>query len=272
MTSQNLLPTTEKANLVSLHVHTEKWMFGTMVVHVHWAGGRVMSELFTFDCLAGVLGLPESVVEGRYKRTGLRKLAVRTTNEFGREIRAFPMAIRDQVLDILQHAGSRVQGTTVANGRTAYVYSPKARHDVYAGLDVTFWKGGMYLTVAALASCFGVTAQTIRARMKAAGLWSQFVPLTRSTPHSGRPAAGLPYALAGDVWLAMRDANGGHSDLRELLRRAHESGAAADAQREMEAVMNIPADPDPLAADPTRNDPVPELAGLTQEIERALAG
>lgn len=271
MTTADPQSTPSAVPLASVYSHTEPYLFGSLVVHTHWAGGRVISEVFTFDCLAGVLGLPESVLEGRYKRTGLRRLAVRTVNEFGREVRAFPMAIRDEVIAVLQQAGLRVQGTVTAGGRSVLSYTPPASHTAYATLNPTFFKGEMYFTVQALADCFGVTHQTVRLRVKAAGLWGKFVPLGRVAGYYGRPASGLPYQYLGDVWLAMRHPQGVRANLRELLREAHTSGAVKDAQARMEEIVAVPATADPTAADPERGTPVSGLDALCEEINRALA-
>lgn len=244
-------------------IHNEPLMNGTLVVHTTWLDSRVVSEVFTFACLADVLGLPESVVESRYSRLGLAHLAVLTPNEFGRKVRAFPMERRDEVLGILG------DGRTAR--RTPHAGAPSAIHDPVGPLDVVFWRGDMYLTVRALAVCFDVTVQTIRSRMKACGLWPEFVSLVRAMPGTGRPPMGLPVALAGDAMVAMRHSPaGGRAAWTVLLRTAVEDGTTRKAQEVMEAAMNI-APLDATRADPERGRPAPGLDALCEEINRALA-
>lgn len=253
---------------ITIETHTELLMRGSLVVQTTWEDGQIVSEVFTFACLAGVLGLRESVVESRYHRLGLSRWAVLVPTGLGRKVRAFPMELRDEVLGLLSRTGGRDRREPFTGVQR---FVPELAANCVGSLDVTFWRGNMYLTVQALADCFGVTPQTIRTRMKASGLWSEFVPLLRARAGTGRPAMALPHGLAGDAMIVMRErAVGGLAAWRVLLRRATADGTTRRAQQAMEAAMNIPT-ADPLALDPERDKPIPGLDTLCAEIERALA-
>ena len=159
---------------------------GTLEVHISRdADGNVTQEAFTFASLASVLDVSPTTLEGRYARSNAKNVKINLRSGAGRPQRGFPLALLDDVIDAMTAPRARFDDSKPNNQTTNTPAHPRT-------LVPLLHNGEPHYTVQALADYYGVTTQTVRNRIKAAGLEARLVP-TSSSAQGGRPRLAFRY-------------------------------------------------------------------------------
>lgn len=170
------------------------YLKGNLEVHVtRDEEGNVVNEAFAFASLANVLALPLPTLEGRYNRSNAKTQKINLRTGAGRPARGFPLAMLQQVIDAMLTPGARFAASTAPAAARAQP------------LVATPHNGVMHYTVQSLADHYGVTAQTVRNRVRAAGLDKLMVPLVSPTQQGGRPRLAFKAEDMVSVRIVMED-------------------------------------------------------------------
>lgn len=200
-------------------------LHGHLEVHVtRDAAGNTVREVFTFSSLASVLNLPQATLEGRYTRSNAKTHKINLRTGAGRPARGFPIGLLDQIVDAMTRADSRFAPAAVA-------HHPQPDQNT---LEYVAFNGEPHFTVQALATYYGVTAPTVRSRVKSAGLDTRMVP-AGSGRQGGRPRLAFHKQDLADVHLAM---TGNISfATEEATRVAHVVHDTTAVERELAAAI-----------------------------------
>lgn len=243
------------------------YLNGHLEVHVtRDDDGNVTREVFAFSSLADVLDVPMSTLEGRYARSPLKQIKVNIRTGAGRPARGFLLTHLDDVLAVL--AGPGALPASESKPEPSAPYRPSTGE-----LVPVIHNGEPHYTIQSLADYYGVTAQTIRNRIRAAQLEARLVPTT-STPQGGRPRLAFRHvdmpvvhvAVGGGApmpQLATTDTDPDENPILYALRRAGMASASrADREsaadnlelinlaREIESmVVSVPTPTKPVVVD-----------------------
>lgn len=230
------------------------YLNGRLEVHVtRDDDGNIVQEAFAFASLADVLDIPLSTLEGRYARSNAKQKKINLRTGAGRPARGFPMALLDAVVEAMTSTDARFTTPdgvprSIAEGRPLVPL-------IHNGLP--------HYTVQSLADHYGVTAQTIRNKIKAAGLGEYMVP-TSTTAQGGRPRMAFRAEDLPRVQLAI-------AGVPTPASPAPVTPVAASAATTTPVAPTAPATPaHPYPAGRSGvHDPV--VARLVAEIEQAVA-